>query len=239
MNIIAVIPARSGSKGITGKNLRVLDGKPLVYYQMRNAYLSSRINRAVISTDSKKWIDIIQGIREREFFGTHKLSTLLRPKELGKDNVMLEPVIDNVLDWVSEFVGQIDIVCVLQPTSPLLNHTIIDGALDRLINYPNMDSIFTASEFHGFTWEKNIGNFYFNCVNHYKKIRRQDMTPQYLENGAFYAIKMKAYKKYRSMLCGKIGMYQMWKRLSPEIDSNDDLKICDAMLKYERGAFNE
>jgi len=163
-------------------------------------------------------------------FGRHqtKIRFQKRPKELAEDDVLLEPVIDYV---IKEFAHDVDIVCVLQPTAPLLRHVYIDEILTTLEDDRTMYSIFTASKFHGFLWE-NKKNGYARRLYADKRIRRQDMKPRYLENGAFYAFYMDTYRIKKTMLHGTIGMYVLPKTVSFEIDDYEDLDIVEAIMQY-------
>lgn len=112
-NILAVIPARAGSKGVKGKNLKLLCGKPLIAYMIGYALTSKYISRTVLSTDSAE-------------------VPFLRPKELAKDTSPLKPVLKNVLYHYDAQGWYAEVVISLQPTSPLISSSIIDGAIELL-----------------------------------------------------------------------------------------------------------
>jgi len=233
MNILAIIPARGGSKGIPKKNIISLNGYPLIHYQLMNAFCSNLINDTIVSSDDKDIQDIAKNIIAR-CRAEDNTFVIERPKELAEDNVMIEPVMDHAINWYKK---PINIICVLPPTSPLMEPKYIDEALTKLMEDDTMDSIFTASEFHGFIWGKHILDDYYMRLFQRKRKRRQDMLPRFLENGGFYATKMSAYKRFGTMISGNIGMQIMPKSLSPEIDDYEDLKICEAMLKHDRGLY--
>lgn len=230
MTTIAIIPARGGSKGIKRKNIYRVGGHPLIFYQISNAYLASKIDYVFVSSEDDWILEVAKEVVEKHF-GTFqtKIRFIKRPAELAEDDVMLEPVIDHVLREVG---FDVDVVCVLQPTSPLLTHKYIDWTLHLLENDTDMDSIFTASEFHGFIWEKNNSNVYNYRTSLYgKRIRRQEMRPRYLENGALYAFEVDTYRVHKTMLHGNIGMQIMPKSMSPEVDDFEDIKIIEAIMK--------
>ena len=245
MTTIAIIPARGGSKGIKRKNVERVGGHPLLFYQLSNAYLASKIDHVVVSSEDDRILEIAKEITEK-YFGAFqtKIIFMKRPQELAEDDVLLEPVIDHVLAVLETDGICADVVCVLQPTSPLFTNLYIDWTLHKLEQDVDMDSIFTASEFHGFIWgyqnisgenwikDSKMSDKYVEPIYQKTKIRRQDMAPAYLENGALYAFEVDTYRKAKKMLHGNIGMQIMPKSMSPEIDDYEDLKIVRAIMKY-------
>lgn len=245
MTTIAIIPARGGSKGIKNKNISYIDGKRLIFYQLTNAYLATKIDHVIVSSESDRILDEARHIITQNYgMFQNKVIFMKRPQELAEDDVLLEPVIDHVLTELENNKIYADVVCVLQPTSPLFPHLYIDAILSVLENDVDMDSIFTASEFHGFIWtnfdsftgNKEITDKYFRPIGLYHmKVRRQDMVSRYLENGALYAFEVDSYKVHKTMLHGNIGMYKIPKSFSPELDNLEDEVIITAILQYNRG----
>ena len=126
MNILAIIPARGGSKGIPRKNIRLMNGKPLIYYSINNALNSKYITDVIVSTDDEeiKHISEICGAQ-----------VVKRPKELANDQATLDPVIYHATITMEDIKKKkYDIVITLQPTSPLLTVSTLDSALEKFIN---------------------------------------------------------------------------------------------------------
>ena len=121
VSIIAIIPARRGSKGIKNKNRVLLNGKPLISYSIEAAIKSAYIETIVVSSDDDEILKISQG---------YNISVINRPKELSDDFITLEPVILNVLDIFPGY----DYFVLLQPTSPLRAVEHIDNAIELLLN---------------------------------------------------------------------------------------------------------
>jgi N-acylneuraminate cytidylyltransferase len=116
LSLIAIIPARKGSKGIKNKNRVLLNGKPLICYSIEAALRSSYIDTVVVSSDDEEILNIAQ---------SYNISFINRPKELSGDFITLEPVILNVLDFFSGY----DYFMLLQPTTPLRTVDHIDKAV--------------------------------------------------------------------------------------------------------------
>jgi len=137
--ILAIIPARGGSKRVPKKNIKILAGKPLIAYSIEHAKLSKYINRTIVSTDD----DEIAKIAKK--FGAEL--PFLRPKELAGDYVKDFPVFEHALNWLSENESyKPDIVVQLRPTSPLREVEDVDGAIELLMRNPDTDSVRTVIE---------------------------------------------------------------------------------------------
>lgn len=124
MNILAIIPARAGSKGIPCKNITPMAGKPLVAYSIETALASKHINRVIVSTDDE---DIATVARE---YGAEV--PFLRPKDMAGDKSPIGQAFSHVLDGLKETEGYIhDILVALYPTHPLRSVSLIDSLIDR------------------------------------------------------------------------------------------------------------
>src|SRR3989337_2094265 len=125
MKILAFIPARAGSKRVPNKNIKPLNGKPLIAYTIEAANRSRHINRVVVSTNSSE----IAGIAER--YGAEV--PFLRPEEISNPDSTEMEFFEHALDWFSENDGYIpDLVVLLYPTSPLRKTESIDSAIETM-----------------------------------------------------------------------------------------------------------
>ena len=125
--ILVVIPARGGSKGIPRKNIRLLDGKPLIAYSIEIAKASAYVDDIVVTTDDSE-IALLS-----EKFGA---SVIRRSEELARDDIPLDPVIhDAVIRKEKLAFDEYDIVITLQPTSPLLKTSTLDGAIEKFDDF--------------------------------------------------------------------------------------------------------
>lgn len=139
MKILAIIPARGGSKRLPGKNIKELAGKPLIAYSIEHAKKSKYINRIIVSTDDKKIAKISRQ------FGAE--TPFIRPAELAGDLVKDFPVFEHTLNWLKDNETYIpDVVVQLRPTSPLRKVEDVDNAIQLLLRHPEADSVRTVIE---------------------------------------------------------------------------------------------
>ena len=127
MNILSVIPARSGSKSLKDKNIKILNGKPLIYYSINYSLKSTLVTDTVVSTDSKKYSDIATSLGAECPF--------LRPKSISGDLIQDFDVISHSLREMENLKGYVyDFIILLRPTSPLRPNGLIEKGIDLLIN---------------------------------------------------------------------------------------------------------
>jgi N-acylneuraminate cytidylyltransferase len=224
--IIAIIPARGGSKSIPKKNIKLLSGNPLIAYTIENAKNSRSINRVVVSTDD----DEIAQVSKK-----YGAEIVWRPSELSGDTAASEDALLHTLSHYEKSVGYFpEILVFLQCTSPLTLPEDINGTIKALVD-ENADSALAVSPFHYYLWEKSSdGNA--NGINHDKSVRhmRQDRKPQYIETGAIYVMRVDGFKKTGHRFFGKTVMYVMPPERCLEIDDPFDLEIAEFLLKKNR-----
>ena len=174
-NIIAVIPARGGSKGIPRKNMRLMGGKPLIAYAIENALSSELVDDVVVSSDSEEILAYAA-----QFEG---VTGLPRDTELALDAVTLDPVIyDAVMRREEEAGVSFDVVVTLQPTSPLLTRETLDQALAMFVD-SDLDSCISVVNAPHLSWKEDGKG---GVVPAYEqRLNRQQLPPNYLETGAF------------------------------------------------------
>ena len=122
--ILGIIPARSGSKSIKDKNIRPLNGRPLISYSIKTGLACRQIDKLVVSTDSQKYANLAK------FYGAEV--PFLRPKELAEDDTAMIPVLQHAVKFYEEKGGKIDTVVLLDPTSPLRRVKDIEAGLELL-----------------------------------------------------------------------------------------------------------
>lgn len=138
MNTMALIPARSGSKGIPDKNIREVGGKPLMAWSIEQARASQRITRTIVSTDSEEYAQIARG------YGAE--TPFLRPAAISGDHATDLEVFLHALHWLREHEHYVPAICVhLRPTCPIRNPAMIDEIVDILMSRPELDSVRTVS----------------------------------------------------------------------------------------------
>jgi len=223
MSILAVIPARGGSKGIKNKNLISLSGKKLIQYTIEEAKKSSKINKIFVSSDSKKILDFSKKFR---------VSTIQRPKKLSRDSSEVYDAIKHLLKYLKKKENyNPKIVIILQPTSPLRKFYHIDEAIKLLQRNLKADSLVSCIKVpHNFLPEK-LMVLKNKFLKFSKKIKRRQVSNNYFaRNGA--AIYIFKYSQVKNSMYGKKTIpYLMDKISSFDVDEHEDLKILKKLLK--------
>jgi len=223
-NIIALIPARGGSKGIPRKNIRLLAGKPMIAYTIEAALKSRYIDRAVVSTED----DEIAEISKR--YGAEVIE---RPEDLAKDETPTIDVIFQVLEVLRTENYNPNIVVLLQPTSPLRKAEDIDNAIELFVN-DSCESVVSVCEVeHSPYWSFKIEDKYLNPVfeRKYLKMKRQDLPKVYMPNGAIYVSTPEVLCKYESFYHSKTIPYTMPPERSIDIDNEIDFMLAELVTK--------
>ena len=222
MNILSIIPARGGSKGIPSKNIVKINNKPLLYYTVEASLKSKFVNRTIVSTDDKKIEKVASSLGAE---------VIIRPKKLANDTIGLEPAINHVLDHLKTNENYIpDIILILQNTSPHSTSVHIDEAI-TLFKNKKYDSMLSGFSYYTFLWKKQ-NNSSVKPVSYdpNKRPNHQKMDEQLYENGAFFISTLSAFKKSNCRVSGKIGFYKMPIELSYNIDTMKDLEDVKRMM---------
>lgn len=221
MNILAVIPARGGSKGIPKKNIRMMAGKPLISYAIDNARRCNLIDDIVVTTDNEEITSIAK------FYGAQVLK---RSPELSEDKVTLDPVIyDATVKMEKKFNKIYDIVITLQPTSPLLKSETLNQAIISFCK-GGADTFISAVNNPHLAWGKNKDGFY---PLYEKRLNRQELPANYIETGAFLITKRK-YVKETSRMGNNICIYEVSEEESTDIDNITDWIVCENLLRRKK-----
>lgn len=225
-NILVIIPARGGSKGIPRKNIKELNGKPLIAYTIEEAKKSQYIDRIVISTEDEE----IAAVSKK--FGAE--IPYLRPKELAQDNSPTVDCVIHMLNWLQQNEEYVpDYICLLQCTSPLRTFKDIDGTIEKMIN-TGMDGAVSICEAEINPYWTNIfdGNKLKNFIDEGKKIiRRQDLPKIYNINGSIYVIKIEPLLRKKTFEVENITGYIMNNENSIDIDNEIDFKFAELLIK--------
>lgn len=217
MKIIAVIPARANSKGIPNKNIRLLNGKPMICYAIDNAKKSNYITDIIISSDSPE----IQVIAKQMGVSYKK-----REDSLCGDATTLDSVIYNA---VAETDG--DIVITLQPTSPTLSVETLDKAIGYFVAN-NLDTLIAAVNAPKLSWSKRDGRI---MPNYKKRLNRQYLPEEYVEAGAFL-ISRKDIISEESRIGDKVEIFEIPKEEAIDIDDFSDLMYAESILQRKKVA---
>lgn len=226
-NILAVIPARGGSKGVPRKNIKDLNGKPLISYTIEEGKKSKFIDRLIVSTDSIEIANIAKKFDVEVPF--------IRPASLAEDH---SKAIDNYIYTISrienEFNYDVGILVILQPTSPLRICKQIDEAIQLFLD-KNADSVISLCEVeHSPFWYKTLDSY--NKINEFIKCdtpnaNRQELPKVYRPNGAIYVFKKEIILNERTYYTNKSFGYIMDREYSIDIDTLYDFNITELLIK--------
>lgn len=225
MNILVVIPARGGSKGIPRKNLRYLAGKPLLFY------VASMLKK------SKFQLDVYLSSEDQEILGLGKklgLKIHRRDLEIAGDAVTLDPVVYSCLQYAEKVENKkYDLVITMQPTSPLLKVESLDNALTEIINNQEIETILSASDATALSWTKNENTYQ---PLYEKRLNRQYLKPTYTETGGFFISRRKIVTE-NNRIGLKVSLYILDDSESIDIDTFQDWAICEYLLKKKKILF--
>ncbi len=220
--VLAVIPARGGSKGIPGKNLTSLAGKPLLAYSIEHAMSVPQVEKVVVSTDDERIASVA------ESFGAFVVP---RPAFLAGDEAASESALLHALDYLNgQGTADPDIVLFLQATSPLRREGAITDALNQCLQ-EGADSLFSASPQQGFLWHLSSQELKSVTYDFNARSRRQELDGEYLvENGSFYLFRPWVLRKHGNRLGGAITCYKMGFIESLQIDEPADVAVAELLL---------
>ncbi len=224
MRYLAIIPARGGSKGVPGKNIRDIGGKPLIAWSIEQAQAVAAIEHVVVSTDD----DAIVAVARQ--FGAEV--PFRRPAELAQDTTPTEPVLTHAVEWYRNNGFAPDAVILLQPTSPWRRPGSLAAAIERF-EAAQADSLLGVCENHHFFW-KNLQQPQA-LYDYRNRPRRQDIPDAdrwYRENGSIYITRTELLMQGGNRLGGTIAMYPMHEDESWEIDSLADFDVVAAFISH-------
>ncbi len=226
-NILAIIPARSKSKGIKNKNVKKINGRELIYYTIKRAKESKLISDIISSTDSK--------IYSKLFKKNSIWTPSLRPKRLSRDK---SKIIDTLIytTKIAEKLKKLkyDYVILLQPTAPNRAKGEIDRCIKKIINskHDSLISLCGLNSCHPIKMKKIKGNLVKNYIkNTAENPNRQELEKLYVPSGNIYIIKRDILIKKKT-ITGRRQTYDLIKFIDyVNIDTNDDFEIAKIKLK--------
>lgn len=226
---LAIIPARGGSKRIPRKNLREVDGKPLIAHTIEHAKNAGRLDRAIISSDDEEIIQVAE-----EHGGDVPFK---RPAELATDTAALAETVTHALDWVDQEGEEYDHICALQVTCPLRTSDDIDAVLRRL-EETKADSAVSISEYvTPPQWAVADDDDYLYEFFDYGMLwaegstRSQDIPTLRHPNGAVFAATTEAWRTHETFYTPKTAGYEMPPERSFDIDDPWELELIRNLLE--------
>ncbi len=222
-SILVVIPARGGSKRIPRKNVRIMNGQPLILYSVENALsLSEKADvDLVVSTDDEELESIVKN---------HGVEVIERDEALAKDNVTLDPVIyDAVIKKEAQKGKKYDIVITMQATSPTLKKETLLKAL-KLFESEDFDTMISCVNKPHLSWTKRDGQI---IKNYEKRLNSQELPCNFLETGAFLITKRECVSE-KSRIGESITVYETDATEAVDIDTEEDWIAAESILRRKK-----
>lgn len=226
MKKLAIIPARSGSKGLKDKNIKMLNGKPLMAYSIEAALHSECFDKIVVSTDSEAYAKIAKEYGAEVPF--------LRLEHLSGDEVTTNCVISDLLIKLKEYGEEFDCMMILQPTSPLRTSEDIKKAI-KLMKEKKANAVVSLCEVdHSplYAGEVPVDLRIDGFIKKDISCRRQELPKYYRLNGAIYLAKVDYFLEYGDFYKNECYAFIMDKNSSIDIDDEFDFKMAELILNY-------
>ena len=228
--VLALIPARGGSKGLPGKNIRMLCGKPLIAWSIEHGLDSKYVDEVLVSTDSEEIAEISRSAGAAVPF--------LRPEELASDTSSTHSVVVHALDYYREHLSQqFDYVVLLEPTSPLREKDDVDCMLEKLESHSDeFDSIISIGEVteHPSIMKRKVGDSVEPFCSELEQMhRRQDNIPAYFPYGIAYIAKTDNLLTEETFYTRRSAYYTIRRYQNYEIDDIYDFCCIESVMRYE------
>lgn len=232
MKILGLVNARGGSKGVPGKNIKLLGGRPLIAWSIAAGLGSRHLSKVVVSTDSEAIAEAARAAGAEVPF--------MRPAELATDTARQIDAIIHAVGFVEARDGRYDYVCLLQPTCPLRSSADVDGALDLLLS-TGADSVVTVTDVggrHPMTLYRKGKDGVLSpyLASDGAGVLRQDFEELYWRTGGVYAMKRDVVMERRSLYGQDIRGYAVPEERCFNIDSPFDWALCAAYVDAQQKA---
>jgi len=216
MSIIAVIPARSGSKRVPDKNMQPLKGKPLLQYTVECAVAAGCFDRILVSTDSERYAQAAKG------WGAE---VVMRPDQMSQDASSTEDVVLHVLDSLDQ---DPEWVCTLQPTSPFRTPENIRAVMDKA-SAGDADVVFTVSKEYSDFWQTAEDGTLVRLFPDAPR-RQQERTPLLVENSSVYCNRTSSVRALKKMYLGKVEGVEVSPQEGFDINTAEDLRYAAFLM---------
>lgn len=232
-NILAIIPARSGSKGIKDKNIKNINDKPLIAYTIEAALKSKCFEDVIVSTDCEKYKII------SEQYGAWV--PFLRSKELAQDESTTNDVVEDVLLRLKKNGKKYNYIMILQPTSPLRDYEDIRNSIKEFKEKKANSLVSMCECEHSPLLSKLLGKEMRldGFLSNFNRIRRQDLKKFYRLNGAIYLIRVDYFLKYKNFYRENSYAFIMDKTKSIDIDDMNDFEYAEYLIKKKYNNLEE
>ena len=230
MKTVAFIPARSGSKGIVGKNIKSICGKPLIAWSIEHAKASKQVDQVYVSTNCPEIAEISKKYGAKIPF--------LRPENISDDHSTTESAVEHFCNFLDEQKLNYENILLIQCTSPIRAIGRFDDAITNFENR-HLDSLVPVSKSKKFLWknfEAPVANY-----NFLQRPRRQDIPSSddsFEETGSFYLFKKQVFSEIKNRICGNVGLYMTPMEESFDIDTMSDFFICESLINSKKECRN-
>ncbi len=227
LRVFGLIPARGGSKGVPRKNVRLLNGKPLLQYTAEAALGARKLTRVIVSTDDGEIAAVARQCNVDAPF--------LRPRELAQDDTPMLPVIQHALHWAEEEGEHYDAVCLLQPTNPLRRSRDIDDCIELLVR-SEADAVVTLLPVparynpHWVYFQATEGLLSLSTGEKSPISRRQDLPPAFHREGSVYVTRRDVVMKQNTLYGERLAGFCVDPSRSVNIDSMEDWARAERLL---------
>ena len=224
---VAFIPVRGGSKSIPYKNIKEINGKPLIYWSLRAANDCEYIDKVYICTEDASIKDVATKLIKVE--NLNKATVIDRSEQSARDDASTEEV---MLEFTDRY--DFDNIILLQATSPLVSSEDLNNAFD-VFNKASIDSVLSVVKQKRFVWkEKSEGVYGPHNYDVYSRPRRQEFEGFFVENGAIYITSKDKLIENKTRISGNIGIVEMNEKTYFEIDEPEDWLIVEDLMKVDR-----
>jgi len=223
-SVLAIIPARGGSKGVENKNIKKLNGEPLISHTIKEAKKSKYISKIIVSTDSLEISDISKKYGAKVPF--------IRPKNLATDKSLTYDVVKHCVDFYKHQNQVFDIILLLQPTTPFRSVNQIDKAIEILSKEKDFNSIVSVVDVDG-NHPHRMKIIKNGQLLNYIDQGFEDMSPRqslpkvYIRSGSIYAIRYEAFLKEKSLVSSKCLPLVISHEESINVDTINDFNYCE------------
>jgi len=225
--IMAIIPARGGSKGLPRKNVRPLNGKPLIYYTIREAQKSKFLERIVVSTEDQEIAELAK---------SYGAEVITRPAYLAMDDTLSLPVFQHAIRYLEDVDNSYhDVIVILQPTSPLITAADIDGAISKYLQTGCSSVVSICKTEHPPHWMYTLkGDILKSIIEGGEKVTRRQDTPEvYRLNGAISVTHRDSIMKQNRIITDDTRAFIMPAERSVDIDTEIDLILAEVLMRKQ------
>jgi CMP-N,N'-diacetyllegionaminic acid synthase len=223
LSVVAIIPARGGSRAIPKKNLMPICGKPLIAWSIAQARAASSIDQVYVTSDSEEILEAAASFGARP---------ILRPAALATDQASSESAWLHAVDQIEKSGTSIRLVVAMQATSPVRESSDLDGAIKQFWR-DGLDSLLSCCEVEDFFMWRLLADGQAASTNHdfTQRAPRQTIEKRYLENGSFYLFAPELLRKAGNRLGGRIGLFVMARHKLFQIDNPEDARLCEVIMR--------